>query len=70
MSKLKKLGLKEPVKKIGPLDDEIRNLLNSYSDDHEKALKKGEEYRRKETNKFGGNPLPGEPGSEKYFIKM
>ena len=70
MSKLKKLGLKETPKKIGPLEEKTRILLNSYSSDYGKALKKGEEYRRKETKKFGGNPLPGQPGSEKYFQTM
>jgi len=70
MSKLQKLGFKEPIKKIGTLEDKTKNLLKSYSSDFEEALRKGEEYRRKETKKFGGNPLPGEPGSEKYFRTM
>ena len=52
---------------MSPLEDKTRNLLRTYSSNFEEALRKGEEYRRIETKKFGGNPLPGEPGSEKYF---
>jgi len=70
MSRLEKLGLKEPVKKIGPIDEKTKNMLKAYSTDYGRALKKGEEYRQNETKKFGGNPLPGQPGSEKYFQKL
>jgi|GEM_PF-4196255 len=67
MSKLQKLGFNKPIKTMSPLEDKTRNLLRTYSSNFEEALRKGEEYRRIETKKFGGNPLPGEPGSEKYF---
>jgi hypothetical protein len=60
----------DPDKKLRPFSESTKQVLRNYLDRYMDALKKGENYREAETRKFGGNPLPGEPGSESYFDKL
>jgi transposase-like protein len=65
--KLQKLAeeLGVPVKNIGDLDPEIKELLENYSKQHEEALQKGEEFRVNPlTNVFAKCP---NCGSREYF---
>ena len=41
--------------------------LKKFSRDHDRALKMSKRIAKNEKRKFGGNPLPWEPGGEKYF---
>ena len=68
LTELSKLG--GVTKPLEPLKESTEKTLEVYSNRYNDALRKGEEYRKTETKKFGGNPLPGEAGSEKYFHRI
>ena len=67
-SAFKKLNLSSPIR-LEPVPNNTRTALGRMSNSFKEALKKGEKYRKEETKKFGGNPLPGELGAERYFNK-
>ena len=59
-----------PSGTLPPLDPQTEDYLNDLNRQVEDGLRKGELYRKTSKRKWGGNPLPGEPGSEKYFTTV
>lgn len=48
-------------------DRSVKKLLRQKAKYYKKAIESGDKYMQKSTERFGENPLPWEPGGEKYF---
>jgi hypothetical protein len=70
MAKAKKEASSKSVNKLQPLRDSTRRLMDLYTSTYRHALERGKKLRKVETKKYGGTPLPSEPGGEKYFEKV
>ncbi len=56
----KRSGWGAPLK-IDPIPLPKRKAVEEYSEMYRTAIKKGQEYRKKQTGKFGGNTSPTRP---------
>lgn len=61
------IELTSPAPKTITIDKETKKVLRSYGNYYKKAVKNGEIFLKKSTKKYGGNPLPWEPGGDSYF---
>ncbi len=63
-------GLDSNPKNNISVDKTTRKTLSSYSNYYKKAVKSGEDYVKKSSKRYGGNPLPWELGGESFFHKL
>ncbi|MFZ0932435.1 MAG: hypothetical protein WAN11_27805, partial [Syntrophobacteraceae bacterium] len=61
------LGLTGKPQKVSKPNGSVKVSIEVFSKKHELRLEMSEKTAGTVTKRFGGNPLPGEPGWEKYF---
>lgn len=62
-----KIELTSHTRKTISVDKDTKKTLRSYGNYYKEAVKNGEIFVEKSTKKYGGNPLPWEPGGDNYF---
>lgn len=58
------------TKKLPLPKESTVKLLNGIAANYRKGFEAGEEYRKNSTDKWGVNPLPGEPDWEIYYREI
>jgi hypothetical protein len=67
LEEIRLFGVDVPVEELKSTNAPQDEASERFSRNHEAFLAKSAQAIEEETEKYGGNPLPWEPGGEKYF---